>query len=158
MRTCPYCDKAFTSNGSFRVHKYRFHKGAPPTQPERLDIPAMANDNVKPHILYKDNGKSVIQNGKLTRLCDICENSTAQNVIPDNASIAKISDKAENGEFYSYFIIGVVASFIIFVIWYFVSKTGDNAHSANANSGLPIHRMLENLRSRLSVNTGGRQP
>lgn len=27
MIQCPYCDRTFSSNGSYRVHKHRFHRG-----------------------------------------------------------------------------------------------------------------------------------
>ena len=27
MIECPYCDRTFSSDGSYRVHKYRFHRG-----------------------------------------------------------------------------------------------------------------------------------
>ena len=33
MIGCPYCDRAFSSDGSYRVHKYRFHRGLEHKQP-----------------------------------------------------------------------------------------------------------------------------
>ena len=33
MIQCPYCDRTFGSYGSYRVHKYRFHRGLEYKQP-----------------------------------------------------------------------------------------------------------------------------
>ncbi len=36
MIECPYCDRTFGSDGSYRVHKYRFHRGLEYKQPIAL--------------------------------------------------------------------------------------------------------------------------
>jgi hypothetical protein len=33
MIRCPYCDRTFSNDGSYRVHKYRFHRGLEYRQP-----------------------------------------------------------------------------------------------------------------------------
>ena len=36
MIGCPYCDRAFSNDGSYRVHKYRFHRGLEYKRPKAL--------------------------------------------------------------------------------------------------------------------------
>ena len=36
MIGCPYCDRIFGSDGSYRVHKYRFHRGLEYKRPKAL--------------------------------------------------------------------------------------------------------------------------
>jgi hypothetical protein len=83
MISCPYCDRAFGSDGSYRVHKHRFHQSLEYKQPiavqdeVRQPIPEPAEsepDNTEPTPQLEETtqeqpqpehrGRSVVGRGK----------------------------------------------------------------------------------------------
>ena len=41
MAECPYCNKIFSSDGSYRVHKHRFHRGQGLTPVVAVEVPTV---------------------------------------------------------------------------------------------------------------------
>jgi hypothetical protein len=48
MRMCPDCGNEFSSNGSYRVHKYRFHRDKPIANQVAKQAPSEPESVVKP--------------------------------------------------------------------------------------------------------------
>jgi len=60
MIGCPYCDRTFGSDGSYRVHKYRFHRGLEYKRPVALQEEAQQS-TPEPVVVESDNTKPTPQ-------------------------------------------------------------------------------------------------
>jgi len=50
MMECPYCESVFSSDGSFRVHKHRYHAGLEYRRPTPIEEDTPPTDPITPPI------------------------------------------------------------------------------------------------------------
>lgn len=61
MMECPYCESVFSSDGSYRVHKHRYHAGLEYRRPTPIEEDTTPTDTITPPITSANTPVTIVQ-------------------------------------------------------------------------------------------------